>query len=164
MTTQIKYFNLANSYFEALMEPWKFDIRVSRGPSLGIQSLTVQAQRTSVSPGSNPLSVRISAAERLEVNLTSAFVELAITSMTVWSKHSEKASDERGDAAPFRIVNRTGLTMLIWPESRDQTKQVTGVKEINDGESQPWRFENAHRAREVRPMAGQVARRWSALC
>lgn len=28
MTTSIRYFNLANSYFEPLMDPWTFDIRV----------------------------------------------------------------------------------------------------------------------------------------
>jgi vacuolar protein sorting-associated protein 13A/C len=82
--------------------------------------------------------------------LTSAFVELAITSMTLWSKHSEKTTEERGDAAPFRLQNYTGLTMLVWPESRDLNKPVSGVKQLKDGDSVPWRFENANRAREVR--------------
>jgi len=116
------------------MDPWKFNIK---------------AQRTSISPESSPLSVRISAPERLEVNLTSAFVELAITSMTLWSKHTEKTNEERGDDAPFKLRNYTGLTMLVWPESRDLNKPVQGVKSIEDGKEFPWRFENAARAREV---------------
>lgn len=28
ITTSIRYFNLTNSYFEPLMDPWKFDLRV----------------------------------------------------------------------------------------------------------------------------------------
>jgi vacuolar protein sorting-associated protein 13A/C len=109
----------------------------------------IQARTTSISPGSNPLSIRVSAPERLEVNLTSAFVELAITSMTLWSKHMEKTNEERGDDAPFKLRNYTGLTMLVWPESRDLNKPVQGVKSIEDGKEFPWRFENAAKAREV---------------
>jgi vacuolar protein sorting-associated protein 13A/C len=29
ITTSIRYFNFANSYFEPLLDPWKFDLRVS---------------------------------------------------------------------------------------------------------------------------------------
>jgi vacuolar protein sorting-associated protein 13A/C len=102
-----------------------------------------------ISPDSNPLSVRISAAERLEVNLTSAFVELAITSMTLWSKHGDKIKESNGNDAPFRLRNYTGLTMLVWPESRDLNKKVSGVKSLDDGADVPWRFENPNKAREV---------------
>lgn len=28
LTTSIRYFNLANSYFEPLMDPWRFDVKV----------------------------------------------------------------------------------------------------------------------------------------
>jgi vacuolar protein sorting-associated protein 13A/C len=69
--------------------------------------------------------------------------------MTLWSKHTEKTNEERGDDAPFKLRNYTGLTMLVWPESRDLNKPVQGVKSIEDGKEFPWRFENAARAREV---------------
>lgn len=134
ITTSIRYFNLANSYFEPLMDPWRFDLRVTR-----------------VSGGSNhsPLNVRLSASERLELNVTAAFVELLITSMTVWSNHAEKVKQGQGSDAPFRVRNRTGLTILVWPEQNDLSKNVTGVKRLDDGADVPWRFEDRRQTRDV---------------
>ncbi|ODO11680.1 hypothetical protein I350_00464 [Cryptococcus amylolentus CBS 6273] len=133
ITTSIRYFNLANSYFEPLMDPWKFDLRVNR---------------ISAGAGHNPLNVKLSARERLEINLTSAFIELAITSMTVWSKEGERALAGKGSDAPFRIRNATGLTILLWPEGVDPNKPVTGVKRLDDGADVPWRFEDRKQTRE----------------
>nr|XP_018267277.1 vacuolar protein sorting-associated protein vps13 [Kwoniella dejecticola CBS 10117]OBR89435.1 vacuolar protein sorting-associated protein vps13 [Kwoniella dejecticola CBS 10117] len=133
ITTSIRYFNLTNSYFEPLMDPWKFDLRVNR---------------ISAGPGHNPLNVRLTASERLEVNLSSAFIELAITTMTVWSKEKDRAKEGRGTDAPFRIRNRTGLTILLWPEQADLSKQVTGVKRLDEGADVPWRFEDRKHTRD----------------
>ena len=35
ITTSIRYFNLTNSYFEPMLDPWKFDLRVSLPKSYG---------------------------------------------------------------------------------------------------------------------------------
>ncbi|ORY32314.1 hypothetical protein BCR39DRAFT_523905, partial [Naematelia encephala] len=133
ITTSIRYFNLTNSYFEPLMDPWRFDLRVNR---------------MSAGPDSNPLNVRLTASERLELNLTSAFIELAITTATVWSKEADRVKEGRGTDAPFRIRNRTGLTLLLWPEQRDLNKPVTGVKRLDDGADVPWRFEDRKYTRD----------------
>ncbi|WVR05901.1 hypothetical protein IAU60_002927 [Kwoniella sp. DSM 27419] len=133
MTTSIRYFNLANSYFEPLMDPWKFDLNVNR---------------TAAGAGQNPLEVKLSAAERLELNLSSAFIELAITTMTVWSREKDRAKEGRGSDAPFRVRNRTGLTILLWPEAADLKKTVTGVKRLDDGADVPWRFEDRKHTRD----------------
>lgn len=103
----------------------------------------------SAGPHNNPLNVKLSARERLEVNLTSAFIELAITSMTIWSKEGERAMAGRGSDAPFRVRNLTGLSILIWPEATDLGKAVTGVKRLDDGADVPWRFEDRKHTREV---------------
>nr|XP_019015055.1 vacuolar protein sorting-associated protein vps13 [Kwoniella pini CBS 10737]OCF53836.1 vacuolar protein sorting-associated protein vps13 [Kwoniella pini CBS 10737] len=133
ITTSIRYFNLTNSYFEPLMDPWKFDLRVNR---------------LAAGPGHNPLNVRLTASERLELNLSSAFIELAITSMTVWNREKDRAKESRGTDAPFRIRNRTGLTILLWPEQADLSKQVTGVKRLDEGADVPWRFEDRKHTRD----------------
>jgi vacuolar protein sorting-associated protein 13A/C len=134
ITTSIRYFDLANSHFEPLMDPWRFDVR---------------ATRMSSSPTNSSLSVRLTAAERLELNVTSAFIELAITTMTLWSKEADRVKDSKGSDAPFRVRNRTGLPILIWPESRDLNKPVSGVKKLDDGADVPWRFEDRRRTRDV---------------
>lgn len=71
--------------------------------------------------------------------------------MTMWSKHGDKIKEGNGNDAPFRLRNYTGLTMLVWPESRDLNKKVSGVKSLDDGSDVPWRFENPNKAREVSP-------------
>ena len=135
ITTSIRYFNIANSHFEPLMDPWKFDLRVSR---------------TSTGPNQHPLSVRFSAADRLELNLTSAFIELAITTATVWSKSGDKLVDSRGSDAPFKIRNRTGVPMAIWPEPSDPSKDVkkSATKSLADESEVPWRFEDRKHTRD----------------
>ncbi len=112
-----------------------------------------KVNRTSAGPGQNPISIRLSAAERLELNVTSAFIELAITTMTVWSKKGDLVKEGRGSDAPFRVRNRTGLTILLWPEQNDLSKQVTGVKRLDDGADVPWRFEDRRSTRDVRSKA-----------
>ncbi|ORX35977.1 putative late endosome to vacuole transport-related protein [Kockovaella imperatae] len=132
----IRYFNLANSYFEPLLDPWTFNLRVNR---------------TTTGGGNAPLSVRFSATDRLEMNLTSAFIELAITLLTMWSNDSNKIKETRANDtsdAPFRIRNLTGLPILVWPEKRDTNAPVHGVKRLEDGADVQWRFEDRRSTRE----------------
>jgi vacuolar protein sorting-associated protein 13A/C len=145
ITSSIRYFNLTNSYFEPLMDPWKFDLKAS----CSTYSADVQVNRTSTGSDCNPMNILLTARERLEVNLTSAFIELTITSMTIWSKEAERMKSGRGSDAPFRIRNRTGLTMLLWPEVNDLNKPVSGVKRLDDGADVPWRFEDRRHTRDV---------------
>ena len=134
--TEIRYFNLKNSYFEPLLDPWTFRLRVNR---------------TTLGAGSAPLSVRLTASERLELNLTSAFLELAITTVTLWTRDADRIKESRrsdSSSAPFRIRNETGYPLLIWPELRDLTKEIHGVKRIDDGADIQWRFEDRKHSRE----------------
>lgn len=132
ITTSIRYYNPSNSYFEPLMDPWKFDLRVTK----------------IAGPDSSPMDIRLTARERLELNVSAAFIELAMTGVMIGEGQTRQT---RGTDAPFRIRNKTGLKIAVWPESRDTSKTPTGVKELNDGADVPWRFEDKHRARDVRP-------------
>lgn len=115
------------------MDPWKFDLEV---------------ERVSTTPGQNPLSIKLSADQRLELSLTSAFIELGITSMTMWSKEGERVKD-RGPAAPFRIRNRTGQEIAIWPESDDITVIPWHKRKVlEDGADIPWFFEDRQALRD----------------
>ena len=69
--------------------------------------------------------------------------------MTIWSKEGDSVREGRGSDSPFRVRNRTGLTILLWPEQNDLNKQVTGVKRLDDGADVPWRFEDRRQTRDV---------------
>jgi vacuolar protein sorting-associated protein 13A/C len=133
LTTSMRYFNLSNSYFEPLLDPWKFDIEVARTPTIN---------------GASPLNVKLSADQRMELSITSAFIELGITSMTVYSKQQEKQKD-RGPVAPFRVRNRTGMPITIWPESDDLSSIPWHKrKTIEDGADMPWFFQDRQALRD----------------
>jgi vacuolar protein sorting-associated protein 13A/C len=105
--------------------------------------------RTSAGPDSNPISVRLSAAERLELNVTSAFIELAITTATVWSREADRIKEGRGSDAPFKVRNRTGMQIAVWGEQRDLTRSIKHKKYLDDGAEVPWRFEDRKETRDV---------------
>lgn len=84
--------------------------------------------------------------------MTSAFIELAITSLTIWSKHGEQIKTERGSDSPFRVRNRTGYSLLVWSDlgSGSKPKDAADVKRLEDDADIPWRFEDRKQMREVR--------------
>lgn len=117
------------------MDPWKFDLQVARTPTV---------------TGASPLTVKLSAEQRLELSLTSAFIELGITSMTLASKGEIEKAKERGPVAPFRIRNQTGTTIAIWPESDDLTTIPWHKRKVlEDNADVPWFFEDRQAARDV---------------
>jgi vacuolar protein sorting-associated protein 13A/C len=83
--------------------------------------------------------------------MTSAFIELAITSITVWSKHGERIQTERGSDAPFRVRNRTGYSLLVWSDlgNGSKPKDSSEVTQLEDDADIPWRFEDRKQMREV---------------
>ncbi|KAJ7293574.1 vacuolar protein sorting-associated protein 13 [Mycena rebaudengoi] len=123
MATQISYWNLANSHWEPLIDPWTFTTSVSKsGPSSGI-------------------SLTLSSRERLDLNITTTFAELAINTLNMWGK--------QGD-------NRTGSTIFIWPDidGSSSAKDVSAAKIPND-ETIDWRFDDWKTMREHVPSSGQ---------
>ena len=84
----------------------------------------------------------------MELTLTSAFIELAITSITLWSKNRDLIKQGKREDAPFRIRNRTGYRIYVWPEQRDPEKEVHGVRQLDDGAEFPWWFEKRKHIRE----------------
>lgn len=95
----------------------------------------------------------LSARDRLNVNISTTFVELAIATVNLIGKEDIQASKAtRGSSAPYRIVNRTGLTMLLWSDLDGSTATVdTGSKELVHGKSVDWRFDDWRTMREVIP-------------
>lgn len=93
------------------------------------------------------MSVTFSSKERLELNVTSSFIELAITSYTQWTKESDRIlKNVRGGDAPYLVRNRTGYPIEIWA---DGGKTARARSRIEDGAEMRWRFEDYKTLREV---------------
>ncbi|GAA5992083.1 hypothetical protein JCM10908_000736 [Rhodotorula pacifica] len=124
----INYFNLKVSHWEPLMDPWEFAVHVTRSVQTGL------------------LSIDVSSRKRLELNITSSFIELAMTTMSIIDREGDKVfKTARGSNAPFVLKNRTGYPLSLWSESADTGSQG---HRLDDGGEMPWRFDDWRRARE----------------
>ncbi|PPQ80804.1 hypothetical protein CVT25_001929 [Psilocybe cyanescens] len=132
MTTAITYWNLTNSHWEPLIDPWTLTITVAKESPVG------------------GLDLNLSARERLDLNISTTFVELALTTFNSWNQEGESVLQKpRGTYAPYRIRNQTGAPVFIWSDtdSTANTKDVDVVKILQD-QSIDWRFDDWKTMRE----------------
>jgi vacuolar protein sorting-associated protein 13A/C len=89
--------------------------------------------------------------ERLNVNLSTAFIELLLESLNSLSRESEHVLQKaRGICAPYRIRNLTGITLRLWSDGGRAARETrTNATVINDGETIDWRFDDWRTMREV---------------
>jgi vacuolar protein sorting-associated protein 13A/C len=94
----------------------------------------------------------LSARERLDLNISSTFVELALAALNTWSQEGSDAvlHAARGAYAPYRIRNQTGSPILVWSESDNAASHngIDAVKILND-QIIDWRFDDWKTMREV---------------
>ncbi len=93
----------------------------------------------------------INSNQRLDVNVTMTFVELALATMSMLGTEGERVLEKaRGSYAPYRIWNRTGYPLFIWSdtEGSGNTKE-TNSKQIANGKTIDWRFDDWKTMREV---------------
>ncbi|KAF5375265.1 hypothetical protein D9758_000284 [Tetrapyrgos nigripes] len=137
LATQISYWNLTNSHWEPLIDPWTFSISVSKE-----------------SPSSE-LNIQLSARERLDLNLSTTFAELAITTLNTWSQEGEHILQKaRGSYAPYRIRNRTGSPIFIWSVEDSPIENTTSTQ-IASEQTIDWRFDDWRTIREHVSGSGQ---------
>ncbi|GAA5827080.1 hypothetical protein JCM11251_002234 [Rhodosporidiobolus azoricus] len=124
----VNYFNLKVSHWEPLMDPWEFGVNVSKSASTGM------------------LAVNVTSKKRLELNVTSSFIELALTTSTLLDREGDQVFKKpRGSNAPFLVKNRTGYPISLWSENAEAAAQG---QRLGDGQDIPWRFGDWRVARE----------------
>ncbi|KAG6900136.1 hypothetical protein C0993_002481 [Termitomyces sp. T159_Od127] len=131
MAIQVTYWNLTNSHWEPLIDPWVFTIGISKDAT----SCT---------------NVTLSARERLDVNFSATLAELITTSVKLSGiEDDQPLQKSRGIYAPYRIRNRTGSAILVWSdmESTSGNKDLGATKILND-EIADWRFDDWKTMRE----------------
>ncbi|KAF9453814.1 vacuolar protein sorting-associated protein 13 [Macrolepiota fuliginosa MF-IS2] len=132
MAVQITFWNLMNSHWEPLIDPWTFTVTAAKEKAEGGMSLALSAR------------------ERLDINLTSAFAEVATTTLNMWNREGKNVLQKaRGTYAPYRIRNRTGASLLVWSEADDNTNvTVLETTPIHNDQIVDWRFDDWRATRE----------------
>jgi len=130
ISTRINFFNIKNSHWEPLLEPWSFNAKVTRNPLPEIMTVELSSPQ-----------------KRLEVNITHIFVETALAFMAVFDKPEDLLSRARGSVAPYLLRNRTGYPMHIWSAADDSRNTI--LKELGNDKETPWQFDDWRSRREA---------------
>ncbi|KAI0724570.1 vacuolar protein sorting-associated protein 13 [Cerioporus squamosus] len=154
LSVHISYWNLTNSHWEPLIDPWTFTASVAKeSPSGG-------------------LKMSINSNQRLDVNVTMTFAELALSTMSMLGTEGERVlAKARGSYAPYRIWNRTGYPLFIWSDTEGSgNTRETNSKQIANGKTIDWRFDDWKTMREHVSSSGRnsigvqiVGKQWEHL-
>ncbi|KAH9944371.1 vacuolar protein sorting-associated protein 13 [Epithele typhae] len=132
LSTHISYWNLTNSHWEPLIDPWTFTANISKESAVSGMKLSINSN------------------QRLDVNLTMTFVELGLSMMSMLSTEGEHMLEKaRGIYAPYKIWNRTGYPIFIWSDTEGgESHKETNTKQIPAGKTIDWRFNDWKTMRE----------------
>lgn len=149
---KMQYWNLMNSHWEPLIDPWRMSLQVCIEKYSHYYQRDFGLQIADQSQANLGKVITLSSPERLDINFTSAFVELALTTASLWPSQGEKALPyDRIERAPYRIRNCTGSTIIVWHDrdSNHRGPHESAVRLDND-RIIDWRFEDNKSLREVR--------------
>ncbi|KIP11945.1 hypothetical protein PHLGIDRAFT_21259 [Phlebiopsis gigantea 11061_1 CR5-6] len=134
MAVHISYWNLTNSHWEPLIDPWTF-------------TASVRVARDNASGG---LATTLSAKERLNLNVSMTFVELALATVKMFGQEGESMLRRaRGSYAPYKIRNRTGCSIHVWADADGNALiQDNVMTEIPHDKTIDWRFDDWKTMRE----------------
>ncbi|KAF9229286.1 vacuolar protein sorting-associated protein 13 [Gyrodon lividus] len=154
LESQINYWNLTNSHWEPLIDPWKVTLLLTKDH-----------------PSSGP-RISLTTRERLDLNISTTFAELATTSLNMWGREGERVLQKaRGSYAPYRVRNRTGSPLFVWTDNDTSSEmKETNVIKMNHDQTIDWRFDDWKKMREHGTASEQhnigvqiVGKPWEAL-
>jgi vacuolar protein sorting-associated protein 13A/C len=135
---QLGYYNIKNSHWEPLIEPWVFAFKVR---NLGTRLLfSRQIYRTGPD---RELNFAFTSERKLDLNVTHTLLETVSGISQRWQAQQQRLGT-RVVNAPYIIRNETGHPIVIWSEDEN-----TKLQEIPDGGKVSWRFEDWRTMREV---------------
>jgi vacuolar protein sorting-associated protein 13A/C len=126
--TLINVYNFSKSAWEPLIEPWQLGFHMAKDQ--------------------NPdrLAVDLYSRKAMELTISAATIALASKSFDFLTSEEDILSKPRGNDAPYRIRNYTGFNLDVWAEGKDQEEGYAA--KLEEGDEQPWRFEDASATRE----------------
>ncbi|KAF2203968.1 vacuolar protein sorting-associated protein-like protein vps13 [Delitschia confertaspora ATCC 74209] len=129
LDTLINVYNFSKSAWEPLIEPWQLGFHMAKDQN------------------PDKLSVELFSRRSLELTVTSATIALASKSFDFLTADEDILSKPRRADAPYRIRNYTGFSLDVWAEGQDNLEGYAA--KLEDGDEQPWRFEDASATRET---------------
>ncbi|CAG8518582.1 8655_t:CDS:10 [Ambispora gerdemannii] len=130
VSTRINYFNLTNSHWEPLIEPWQYTLHASKA-------------------NNESLIVDVTSQIRLEVNITHIFLETMLTSISILGRQQEHVlNTARGSRTPYILRNKTGYDMHVWAVSPNDNNEAV-IQKLADGCYTNWRFDDWRKTRET---------------
>ena len=127
LALQLSFYNVNNSHWEPVIEPWKFVVDYSS------------------KDGSS--KVLVSADKRLEVDVSQDWLQTLMFISNAWNKKRPGAGRPiRLADAPYILKNQTGFTLAVWID-KDEAKDVELVT-LEAGAEVPFRFEDWKALRE----------------
>jgi vacuolar protein sorting-associated protein 13A/C len=127
LDTLINVYNFSKSAWEPLIEPWSVGFHMSKDQN------------------PDKLAVEIYSRKAMELTVTAATIALGSKSFDFLTSDEDILSKPRGSDAPYRVRNYTGFSLDVWAEGKEQEGFAA---KLEDGEEQPWRFEDPMSTRE----------------
>ncbi|ORX43331.1 DUF1162-domain-containing protein [Hesseltinella vesiculosa] len=135
-STFVNYFNVKNSHWEPLIEPWQFTLYVSKDCD------------------QSPLNTKILSNLALNMNITHAFLENSMALVSAFDKQKNLIyAGERGHDSSYRVCNRTGYDIHVWNSSPEGD---VSVKKIENGKEIPWSFDDWRKRREMTDVVSNI--------
>ncbi|OZJ06276.1 hypothetical protein BZG36_00800 [Bifiguratus adelaidae] len=125
----VNFFDVKNSHWEPLLEPWNFRVKFAR---------QMRPEK---------YSVELYSEQSMELNLTHVFIETAMNTVRSWDeKTSHVLKTQRGSVSPYLIENRTGYTIHLWGITDNRSTGEMSI--IEDGSDLSWSFDDWRKRRE----------------
>ncbi|KAH9862571.1 hypothetical protein IAQ61_009988 [Plenodomus lingam] len=128
LDTLINVYNFSKSAWEPLIEPWTVGFHMAKDQD------------------PDKITVDLYSRKSMELTVTAATIALASKSFDFLTSDEDILSKPRGSDAPYRIRNHTGFSLDVWAEGKEQEGYAA---KLEDGEEQPWRFEDPMSTRET---------------
>lgn len=127
LDTLINVYNFSKSAWEPLIEPWSVGFHMAKNQN------------------PDKLTVDIYSRKSMELTVTAATIALGSKSFDFLTSEDDILSKPRGSDAPYRVRNYTGFSLDVWADGKEQEGFAA---KLEDGEEQPWRFEDPMSTRE----------------
>ncbi|EMC98060.1 hypothetical protein BAUCODRAFT_32061 [Baudoinia panamericana UAMH 10762] len=134
--TYFNVYNFSKSAWEPLIEPWSLGFHMAKEAT--------------------GMAVELYSRKMLELSITSATIALASKSAQFLSSDEDVLSKPRGNDAPYHIRNYTGFEVDVWSSGEAQSDDEGQAVKLQDGDEQPWRFEDPTTTRETLSPEGQT--------